>query len=562
MNHRKIPNLALALVVIASLFVSTGGAISAAAPAPDVAVSAFEREATRQGEITAAAAPTVPTDETQVPHYFGPNPNWALSPFTVPNVSVTIGGTGGSGATATASVGANGALTGITVTDPGSGYTTATVTITGAGSGATAVAVVTSSAVVNAINLSAGGSGYKAPVVTISLGGGTGATATASGGVENTIAVSVGGSGYTNPTVEFDMPDDPNGTIARGHIALITLGDPYNGMDANGTILPNGVVVDDPGSGYYTAPNVKVYNGTFYDPIACQLAAATAARVEMMQSNDQGSIAPESSAAVETDSAGITAATPAAMASAADCGAVATTTLTLQSITLDTFGAGYTSAPTVAIADSNGGVGTGAAATATIAGGGVTAINLTAAGSGYITPGGIKKFVDPLPGLCNPAVSGNCPATGKYIPLGVPEAKMYAGVQADEYEIGLVQYRTSFSSSLKNPLTGVPVGTLVRGYVQLETPANAAISQHFPLTNELLDGTKVPVLKSDGVTQWLAVTPPQWLGPTIAATKDKPVRIIFRNLLPVGSGGDLILPTDSTLMGSGMARRPCGTQMI
>ena len=29
-----------------------------------------------------------------------------------------------------------------------------------------------------------------------------------------------------------------------------------------------------------------------------------------------------------------------------------------------------------------------------------------------------------------------------------------------------------------------------------------------------------------------AVTPPQWLGPTIAATKDKPVRIVFHNLLP------------------------------
>ena len=70
------------------------------------------------------------------------------------------------------------------------------------------------------------------------------------------------------------------------------------------------------------------------------------------------------------------------------------------------------------------------------------------------------------------------------------------------------------------------------------------------MTNELLDGTKVPVLKSDG-TQWLAVTPPQWLGPTIAATKDKPVRIVFYNLLPTGATGDLFLPVDATMMGSG-----------
>ncbi len=48
------------------------------------------------------------------------------------------------------------------------------------------------------------------------------------------------------------------------------------------------------------------------------------------------------------------------------------------------------------------------------------------------------------------------------------------------------------------------------------------------------------------------MTPPQWLGPTIAATKDKPVRIVFHNLLPKGSAGDLFLPTDSSLMGSGM----------
>ena len=57
-------------------------------------------------------------------------------------------------------------------------------------------------------------------------------------------------------------------------------------------------------------------------------------------------------------------------------------------------------------------------------------------------------------------------------------------------------------------------------------------------------------------TGYCGVTPPQWLGPVIAATKDKPVRIIFRNLLPTDAGGDLFLPTDSTLMGSGMAGIP------
>src|SRR5665647_142725 len=38
----------------------------------------------------------------------------------------------------------------------------------------------------------------------------------------------------------------------------------------------------------------------------------------------------------------------------------------------------------------------------------------------------------------------------------------------------------------------------------------------------------------------------------IAATKDKPVRVVFHNLLPTGAGGNLIIPTDSTFMGAGM----------
>ena len=38
--------------------------------------------------VNATAMPMDPTDETKVPHYFGPNPNWALSPLRIPNVEV------------------------------------------------------------------------------------------------------------------------------------------------------------------------------------------------------------------------------------------------------------------------------------------------------------------------------------------------------------------------------------------------------------------------------------------------------------------------------------------
>ena len=42
----------------------------------------------------AAAAPASPVDTTQVPHYFGPYPNWANSQFTLPDVGVAITGDG------------------------------------------------------------------------------------------------------------------------------------------------------------------------------------------------------------------------------------------------------------------------------------------------------------------------------------------------------------------------------------------------------------------------------------------------------------------------------------
>ena len=56
------------------------------------------------GFRNAAATPTIPTDESKVPHYFGPNPNWALSPLRSPNVFVEFTGGGGGGAAAAATV--------------------------------------------------------------------------------------------------------------------------------------------------------------------------------------------------------------------------------------------------------------------------------------------------------------------------------------------------------------------------------------------------------------------------------------------------------------------------
>jgi hypothetical protein len=651
---RKVLNLMMAVLTITGLIVAVVGPVVA----------------------QPLAMPSGPTDQTTVPHYFGPWPNWANSPFTLPNATVEIVSTGaGSGATAVAVVDPmTQGIASIEITSPGKGYTPGTTSVVingGTPGGATATATVNTSGVVSSIVVDLSGGGYTSPQVSFSGGGGTAtpvdvgnalndrtyatdfpaaplprpvfvvvptplpagiltdflswnqatpggsptpsegeqfsayvlrptgvaneydvvfaspmftvpavqtpgvselltwpvgnvavqagdvlgfygsgipldvgvgadlaaspvsaapvpgvpftlgsagfpftgdlreysfgarvldssavppvvqATGIAYGGVD-VVAISDGGWGYTMPTVDFDLPDAPDGVIARAHIATVAL-DGFDGMDANGTILPNGVIVDEPGSGYVTAPGVAIHNGTLFDPISL---------------NPGGSLA------------------------------AATTTLKVTSVTMDSFGSGYVSAPMVTFSDVIGGAGAGASATAFVDFGTVTGVTVTNAGSGYLTVG-MRKFIDDLPGLCVPPA---CPASGKYIPVAVPEAKTYNGVQADEFAIGLVQYRTSFSSDLPP--------TLVRGYVQLETPANVAVSQHFPLTNEMLDGTQVPVL-INGV-QALGVTPPQYLGPVIAATKNKPVRIVFRNLLPTGAAGDLFLPVDATMMGSGM----------
>ncbi len=146
--------------------------------------------------------------------------------------SVTPPGTGaGSGATAEATVGADGAITGLTITNPGSGYAAATVEITGAGTGATATADVQTSGAVTSVAVDVGGGGYTAPSVTISGGGATtDATAHVLGGVD-AVSIAANGAGYKFPTVDFDLPDDPNGVQAQGYA---TCAEPYPDLRSHG----------------------------------------------------------------------------------------------------------------------------------------------------------------------------------------------------------------------------------------------------------------------------------------------------------------------------------------
>ena len=141
---------------------------------------------------------------------------------------------------------------------------------------------------------------------------------------------------------------------------------------------------------------------------------------------------------------------------------------------------------------------------------------------GNVVPGtGMEKFVDPLP--WGPG--------GDPLPVAVSTGLSDG---SDYYEIGLVQYRQQMHRDLSP--------TLLRGYVQLtdcDDPSAVA------LVNEMMDGTQEP-------TGYCGVEAPSYLGPAIVAQRDQPVRLLFRNLLPAGAGGNLFIPTDTSVMGSGM----------
>jgi FtsP/CotA-like multicopper oxidase with cupredoxin domain len=282
--------------------------------------------------------------------------------------------------------------------------------------------------------------------------------------------------------------------------------------------------------------------------------------------------------------------------SGADVSAIADVSGAILGFTINSGGTGY-SAPTVTIVDDpalcvvNPPCGSGASASAVIGNAAITGFTSLFGGADYSAPivtitdnpalcggasqpacgtgatadatiggtltGGIHKFADRLPGLgpggannlVTPNRLGDGPASadGQYIPVAVPEPVTFSGQAADYYVIALVEFNEKMHSDLPP--------TRHRGYVQLETATNNLLSNHVPLTD--LNGA--PINYPGGGPQVLAFDYPHFLGPAIVAVRDKPVRIKFYNLLPTGSGGDLFLPVDETVAGSGLGPALPGT---
>jgi hypothetical protein len=183
------------------------------------------------------------------------------SGYTAPTVSITGGG--GSGATAVASIG----LSGVTVTNGGSGYTTSKPLVGfsgGGGQNAAATATVTGG-VVTGITLTNPGFGYtSAPTVTFVGGSGSGVTATATIGSVGGIAITAPGSGYTStPTVTITDSGSGSGAAATATTGVTPFAAPYSlALDANDEVFVSSQNTIAATSGLTSFTNAMGSNGT------------------------------------------------------------------------------------------------------------------------------------------------------------------------------------------------------------------------------------------------------------------------------------------------------------
>ena len=166
--------------------------------------------------------------------------------------TVTAYGGSGSGIVATAVL-TNESVTSLNIVNPGTGYQPGDVVqfqFTGGGSDNGArLSVALAAGAVSGVVVTAGGSGYTStPTVALTGGGGSGATATAvvTGGAVTSIIITDPGSGYTgNPAVGFSG----GGGSAAAAYSVITAG------------VVTGIYIDDPGTNFTGDPLLTIVGG-------------------------------------------------------------------------------------------------------------------------------------------------------------------------------------------------------------------------------------------------------------------------------------------------------------
>ena len=276
--------------------------------------------------------------------------------------SVTISGGGGSGAAITASIG-SGVVSGLTITNAGSGYTsvpTIAIAAPPAADQATVTATISGTFTVNGITSLDGKNGYAAaPTVTIAAPNAVTAAGSITSLVDGTgiqnMSVNTAGSGY------ITAPTTANGgiTFSAGSGANVVAN-----LSGAGTIAS--FKINASGSGYSTLNTV-----TIIAPLPATQATATAS----ISSGVVTGISITNAGAGYPDVPNIT------IAAQTRTTATGTSTMGLTgSITITHEGKGYTTAPTVTL---SGGGGSSGVVTAVVSDGKIASASVTTVGTGY-----------------------------------------------------------------------------------------------------------------------------------------------------------------------------------
>ncbi len=356
--------------------------------------------------VAVNANPTVYRNGTAIqlgpPTWFGVNPNnpydaplvtYLLECGSLEAVAIGSGGSGYTNPTASATGGGGTGLvlgtpvvktgiTGYTVVNGGSGFASspavAILDSGGPGAGAAAYAVVNSNGTyVAQVNVTNGGSGYISPAVYIAAGYGESLTPSISGGALNGVTVGGGGSNYPGGTFPVAI-SDPTGSGAI-----------YTATCSGGAIT--GFTKIAAGTGYSANPTIVVYNPAFSyaQPTATATATGGAVTGTTITNGGTGYGAPPAiSASSPAGTAGPTGNITATPYPAVRGGAIAAVFPKVGGLL--GCGSGYSAGSSVTISVG----GSGAILTATVSGGVITAVAVTAGGSGFSSTGTTVTVVD------------------------------------------------------------------------------------------------------------------------------------------------------------------------
>jgi hypothetical protein len=300
--------------------------------------------------------------------------------FSVGNVLAHVGGSGGRFEVDTVS--GSGAITGLKLVIPGSGYTNRPTALAGGSGFGAAPTFNDQNYQVAGVTVLTPGSGYN-PSASVGLtlgdvGSGTGASVTGEpASVVGSITVLNSGSGYAAATTTVTLTSPASGGGASSQVVSV---------DGQGSILS--VNLSANGAGYTGAPTVTIVDNSGSGRGASAIANLTGGVTELLLDNGGAGYTVAPTVTIAAPLGGGTAATAIAV-----LGTTGSTTGVVQSLRIISSGSGYVigEVPAVMFMGANATV---ASATATVTDV-VTGITITSAGLGY-DPSTTRVSIDPI----------------------------------------------------------------------------------------------------------------------------------------------------------------------